>query len=346
MVFNVIDPRNLPLTFGPTIFINIFTHTTIIQHEKEIVKPKEISESENEKSIEYCISVHSVTPHSVFSSFSPISDNLVSGPNPGDYPIISLIEEPPSNYYQQVYPTNSYNNPYYSPEEFNYNQDPIDIDHSQDDHIEDANTFKTEAPTHQPTVVTDATEETTEAEAEGDKTINEREPKEHEIVYPTVFNDLKIIDISNLDVKSEKIDIDIITPFVKTSVNKSIDHQPGDNDNIETFTPSLTSLVNCSESREVGFCSMTSSYPKELIESLYEHCSDIIEAFKAFVPEDVDTLGDNSESVISSEKDLARPWSWKVFAYKKKQLCSSDILFIQPSYARDTEGNTFLAVTL
>ena len=91
---------------------------------------------------------------------------------------------------------------------------------------------------------------------------------------------------------------------------------------------------------------MTSSYPKEMIEALYEHCSDIIDAFKAVVPEDVDTLGDNSESVISSEKDLARPWSWKVFAYKKKQLCSSDISFIQPSYAMDTEGNTYYTVIL
>ena len=108
MVFNVIDPRNLPLTFGPTIFINIFTHTTIIQHEKEIVKPKEISKSENEKSIEYCISVHRVTQHTVFSSFSPIIDNLVSWPNPGDYPIISLIDKPPGNYHQQVYPTDRY----------------------------------------------------------------------------------------------------------------------------------------------------------------------------------------------------------------------------------------------
>ena len=82
-------------------------HTTLIQHEEEIVKPK-VSVSENEKSIEYCISVHSVTQHTAISSFSPIIDNLVSWPNPGDYPIISLIDKPPGNYHQQVYPTDRY----------------------------------------------------------------------------------------------------------------------------------------------------------------------------------------------------------------------------------------------
>ena len=90
------------------------THTTAtisdndIEHTEEIVKLKEISESENKKSKVDYTSVNSVTPHSVFSSFSPIIDNLVSWPNPGDYPIISLIDKPPGNYHQQVYPTDRY----------------------------------------------------------------------------------------------------------------------------------------------------------------------------------------------------------------------------------------------
>ena len=75
---------------------------------------------------------------------------------------------------------------------------------------------------------------------------------------------------------------------------------------------------------------MTSSYPRERIEALHEHCSDIMDAFQALVPEDIDTLGDNSVSVISSEKDLARPWSWKVYAYKKKQV---DILYLSDRFS-------------
>ena len=61
----------------------------------------------------------------------------------------------------------------------------------------------------------------------------------------------------------------------------------------------LESIVDCGAESEKGFCSMTSSYPTKRIEALYEHCSDIIEAFKAVVPEDFDALGDNSMNVIS-----------------------------------------------
>ena len=109
-----------------------------------------------------------------------------------------------------------------------------------------------------------------------------------------------------------------------------------------TDKKTLGSLVDCGADSEKGFCSMTSSYPTERIEALYEHCSDIIEAFKAVVPEDFDALGDNSINVISSEKDLTRPWSWKVYAYKKHQICESELSFTRPSYAVDTEGKTYL----
>ena len=96
--------------------------------------------------------------------------------------------------------------------------------------------------------------------------------------------------------------------------------------------------MDCGAGSEIGFCSMASSYPMERIEDLVVHCSDIIEAFKAVIPEDFDALGDNSINVISSEKDLTRPWSWKVYAYKKRQVCDSELSFTRPSYALDTEG--------
>ena len=104
----------------------------------------------------------------------------------------------------------------------------------------------------------------------------------------------------------------------------------------------LGSLVDCGAYSEKGFCSMTSSYPTERVEDLYENCRDIIEAFKTVIPADFNALGDNSINVISSEKDLTRPWSWKVYAYKKHQICESELSFTRPSYAVDTEGKTYL----
>ena len=66
-----------------------------------------------------------VTEQTGFSSFP--SRESISGPNPEDFPIISLIDQG-HNYYDEVFHLNappfqsSVVNPYYSPEEFRYNQ--------------------------------------------------------------------------------------------------------------------------------------------------------------------------------------------------------------------------------
>ena len=128
-----------------------------------------------------------------------------------------------------------------------------------------------------------------------------------------------------------------------TNLVNTIEYEPKDiksNFKVLEKIKDIGSLVDCEAGRDLGFCSMTSSYPKEMIESLIQPCSDIIEAFKAFVPEDFDALGDNSIHVINSEKDLSRPWSWKVYAYKKQQICQSELSFIRPSYGLDTKGWT------
>ena len=65
----------------------------------------------------------------------------------------------------------------------------------------------------------------------------------------------------------------------------------------------------------------------------------LVKAWDALVPLDLDSLGDNTRSVISSQKDRDRPWSWTVSAYSKSQVCQSDLAFTEPSYARDTRGN-------
>ena len=63
---------------------------------------------------------------------------------------------------------------------------------------------------------------------------------------------------------------------------------------------------------EEGWCPVSSSYPIARVEQAVAKCPQVVEAFKAVVTKDLDLLGDNSPSVISSEKDLHRPWSWKV----------------------------------
>ena len=107
---------------------------------------------------------------------------------------------------------------------------------------------------------------------------------------------------------------------------------------------SLAALVDCGAGTEAGFCSMSSSYPMEKVDSLMYSCQQVLQAWQANLPDDIDLLGDNSPSVITSEKDEARPWSWKVYAYKKKQVCQSELYFLQPGFARDTKGWIFVKV--
>ena len=94
----------------------------------------------------------------------------------------------------------------------------------------------------------------------------------------------------------------------------------------------------CKEFEEVGFCGYSESYPVERISQLLQNCSSLVSSFQAVVPEELDRLGDNSESVITSEKDEDRPWSWRVYAYKKRQACDSQVSLIRPTYAVDSTG--------
>ena len=51
-------------------------------------------------------------------------------------------------------------------------------------------------------------------------------------------------------------------------------------------------------------------------------------------------LGDSSPSAVGAQREPTRPWSWKVYAYKKKQVCSSELYFLRPAFARDTRGES------
>ena len=297
-------------------------------HEKspdivKVIPPPSIAELKSEFDKTREESNEDFTKNVTFSSYTKSSTGEASGPNPGEFPIITLIDEPSPSYYQPVFQNNIRisSNPYYAPEEFNYNQDPIDISHSdkntgdsqaEDDHpyatIENANTFEINVPVNQ------AKDE--------DEHVNATIPTVFKVAYQESRppqKDAKIVKINQEDIPDQTISDDL---------KKS-----------EEATPHLGSLVDCGDLKNhTGFCSMTSLYPTERIKSLIRSCSRIVEAFAAFVPENFDSLGDNSIHVIESEKDPERPWSWKVYAYKKRQICDSELLFIRPSYGLDTQG--------
>ena len=65
---------------------------------------------------------------------------------------------------------------------------------------------------------------------------------------------------------------------------------------------SLASYVDCGAGTEVGFCSMTSTYPVENMVRLLQTCDHVTRAWSAVVTDDVDQLGDNSASVITSHQ--------------------------------------------
>ena len=131
-----------------------------------------------------------------------------------------------------------------------------------------------------------------------------------------------------------------------TNLVKTVEYKPSDVktsqriDNKSSALNYVSSVTKCADLQETGYCSqsISSDYYQQMLDSLLENCADVLSAFKAFVPEDIDSLGDNSDSVISSEKDQDRPWSWTVSAYKKKPVCQSDLSFIRPSYVLNTKG--------
>ena len=75
-------------------------------------------------------------------------------------------------------------------------------------------------------------------------------------------------------------------------------------------------------------------------------CESVVNAWEAVVSDDLDSLGDNSPSVIASLQDQHRPWSWRVYAYKKKQVCNSELYFMRPAFARDTRGEAVYKCTV
>jgi len=354
---------------------NKFQVTENVHHSKQsIVKTETINNNKGRKEVLHPITVNKptdqlittsfVTPQSSFSSYSPSHENGVSGPNPGDFPIISLIDEPAVNYYEQLLETigttKDGSNPYYAPEEFTYNQDPILIDHSDQNEgdleeitqsvydevkiLDDASPFKIikDQLLNQKQYIIEKPEKITKTST----------PKRPTTTLSTIFlesNDSKQNKEKSprsLNFKSRTSQHQLFKTSVKskdsTNLVNTIEYKPADikqSKPISKVIENLGSLVDCGAASEIGFCTMGSSYPKERIEEVVQNCSDIIEAFKAVVPEDFDALGDNSINVISSEKDLARPWSWKVYAYKKRQICDSELSFTRPSYALDTEGH-------
>ena len=353
---------------------------------------------------------------SLLKSFKKI-EGSISGPNPGtdtdDFPIVSLIDEPSSSFYDSVLQNigqsgtftqsqplednfisspsltapadefrsssrpsfinsfassfssnpNSFDanknglnsNPYYAPEEFTYNQDPILIDHSDSaetslrESDQNLNDDGGEVIEDKPATVKSLAEE-------NEGSINEIE-RDVEQIKPTLLPSF-LEEIEQISKKTEKSSRSLFPKGVfrkraksrdYTNLVKTIEYKQKDN-SISTETNSsliseISSRLQCPELAETGFCSVEPGlYPSSLVARLMEECGTeaLVRSWDALVPLDLDSLGDNTRSVISSQKDRDRPWSWTVSAYSKSQVCQSDLAFTQPSYARDTRGNIIL----
>lgn len=230
-------------------------------------------------------------------------------------------------------------NPYYAPEEFTYNQDPLEIPSIEADiaALEPLDTNQI---------------------FESQFSIRPRGERRVEAVFQERTDAGKSVDFDRI--LSSRLTRTTGTTGTVKLVN-TIEYQAGDYQGSSapdisnsyrsglvgggSFSPvtknmnSLAALVDCGAGTEAGFCSMSSSYPMEKVDSLMYSCQQVLQAWQANLPDDIDLLGDNSPSVITSEKDEARPWSWKVYAYKKKQVCQSELYFLQPGFARDTKGD-------
>lgn len=354
----------------------------------------------------------------MLKSFKKI-EGSISGPNPGtdtdDFPIVSLIDEPSSSFYDSVLQNigqsgtfsqsqpfednfisspsltapadefrsssrpsfinsfassfssnpNSFDanknglnsNPYYAPEEFTYNQDPILIDHSD--------SAETSLRESDPILNDDGGEVIEDKPAtvkslaeENEGSINEIE-RDVEQIKPTLLPSF-LEEIEQISKKTEKSSRSLFPKGVfrkraksrdYTNLVKTIEYKQKDN-SIATETNSsliseISSRLQCSELAETGFCSVDPGlYPSSLVARLMEECGTeaLVRSWDALVPLDLDSLGDNTRSVISSQKDRDRPWSWTVSAYSKSQVCQSDLAFTQPSYARDTRGREVVVV--
>ena len=364
------------------------------------------------------VNIESEASASSLKSFKKI-EGSISGPNPGtdadDFPIVSLIDEPSSSFYDSVLQNigqsgnfiesqplednfisspslappaeefrssarpsfinsfassfssnpNSFDanknglnsNPYYAPEEFTYNQDPILIDHSDSAETslreldQDLNDDGGEVIEDNP-----ATVKSSSKENEG--SINEIERDVVEQIKPTLLPTF-LEEIEQISKKTEKSSRSLFpkgvfrTRGVKsrdyTNLVKTVEYKqkdiPKKKESNSSLISSISSRLQCPELTETGFCSVApSDYPRSQVTQLMEECGTeaLVKAWDALVPVDLDSLGDNTRSVISSQKDRDRPWSWTVSAYSKSQVCQSDLAFTQPSYARDTRGNIIL----
>jgi len=232
-------------------------------------------------------------------------------------------------------------NPYYAPEEFTYNQDPLELPtiEAEIEPLDTNEIFESRAefsirPRGERRADTvfqersDLAREKLGKSVDFDRILSERLSRSKGIVKL-----VNTIEYQAGDYKGSS------QPDLSTSYRSGVVGGASFSAVTNNMTDSLASLVDCGAGTEAGFCSMSSSYPMERVHSLMYSCHQVLDAWQATVPDDIDLLGDNSPSVITSEKDEIRPWSWKVYAYKKKQVCQSELYFLQPGFARDTKGD-------
>ena len=241
-------------------------------------------------------------------------------------------------------PTNPTNyNPYYAPEEFTYNQDPILIDNNnQQDQVGFEEIVENSITEENLIDVTEA--DLNEIENEGNFFRTTTFPNYIEsFEEATQKTEKSARSLNAKDVFRKRVKSTEFSNLVKTIEYKPSDLKIRRKQKEQNHSTLYIPPPKCKELEEPGgFCAMSSDYPTELISEVVKNCSSLISTFQAVVPDEVDGLGDTSESVITSEKDEERPWSWRVYAYKKRQACHSEVSLSRPSYAVDSEGETQL----
>jgi len=245
--------------------------------------------------------------------------------------------------------------PFYSQEEFTYNQDPIIVNHDTNPLVSNE--------IFEPQLVKPREAEFSikpRGRGRGERLLERRNDNfdnaqtitQHKPVNSVDFDKILSERLSHANFGEREA-----IKLVNTIEYKPTDYTGSDNDHIASSyrsgvvggsdvahishnmtRDSLATWVDCGAGTEAGFCSMTTDYPVDTVQSLVSGCDQVMSAWQPLVSQDVDSLGDNSPSVITSQQDQDRPWSWRVYAYKKKQVCHSELYFMRPGFAQDTRG--------
>jgi len=104
----------------------------------------------------------------------------------------------------------------------------------------------------------------------------------------------------------------------------------------------------CRSAADAGFCDSEQQYPRPYIARVVDQCSTILEYLYSEVPDDLAELSSAPDGARSpaGETPLTRAnhreWSWAAYNYQHKDVCDATAHFVEPSYARATDGRWYV----